>query len=157
MFAERSGRLLWSCHTATPQTVRTPVKWTATKRRVQFRYNALVDEVKWKPTWIISPMTITIATQDTMSAWFWMTNSWLRTGRFLLAAAAFRPLIGAIRRSVTYCLLGGCGRYKALLESWRGSPDATYTKWRLRRFDRTAKVMTRQSAVEWQRGLCPVS
>jgi hypothetical protein len=41
-------------------------------------------------------MTMTMATQDTMSAWFWMTNSWLSTGKFLLAD--FLPLIGAIVR-----------------------------------------------------------
>lgn len=41
------------------------------------------------------PMTMTMATHETMSAWFWMTNSWLRTGKFLLAAD-FLPLIGAI-------------------------------------------------------------
>lgn len=46
-------------------------------------------------TWTISPMTMTMATQDTMSAWFWMTNSWLSIGGFL-AAADLRPLIGAI-------------------------------------------------------------
>lgn len=33
----------------------------------------------------ISPNRNTIATQETMSAWFWMTNSWLSTGGFLFA------------------------------------------------------------------------
>lgn len=31
----------------------------------------------------ISPRRNTIATQETISAWFWMTNSWLITGGFL--------------------------------------------------------------------------
>ena len=35
-------------------------------------------------TWNISPTTKTIATHATMSAWFWMTNSWLKMGGFLL-------------------------------------------------------------------------
>lgn len=46
-------------------------------------------------TWTMRPMTMTMATHDTMSAWFWMTNSWLSTGRFLFAAD-FLPLTGAI-------------------------------------------------------------
>lgn len=32
----------------------------------------------------MSPSRNTIATQETISAWFWMTNSWLSTGGFLL-------------------------------------------------------------------------
>lgn len=32
----------------------------------------------------IKPRRNTIATQETISAWFWMTNSWLSTGGFLL-------------------------------------------------------------------------
>ena len=32
----------------------------------------------------ISPRRNTIATQETISAWFWMTNSWLSTGGFLV-------------------------------------------------------------------------
>lgn len=35
-------------------------------------------------TWNMRPMTKTIATQDTISAWFWIKNSWLRIGGFLL-------------------------------------------------------------------------
>ena len=34
-------------------------------------------------TWAMSPTTITMATHDTMSAWFWMMNSWLNIGGFL--------------------------------------------------------------------------
>lgn len=45
-------------------------------------------------TWIMRPMTKTMATQETMSAWFWMTNSWLRIGGFLVEL--FRPLIATI-------------------------------------------------------------
>lgn len=52
-------------------------------------------------TWTIRPITITMATQDIMSAWFWMTNSWLSMGRFLLALA-FRPLIGAIFKTAPF-------------------------------------------------------
>merc|ERR1719158_2397104 len=33
-------------------------------------------------TWNMRPTTKTMATQATMSAWFWITNSWLRTGGF---------------------------------------------------------------------------
>lgn len=36
------------------------------------------------PTCTIRPITKTMATQETMSAWFCMTNSWLRIGGFLL-------------------------------------------------------------------------
>lgn len=32
----------------------------------------------------ISPTTNTIATHETISAWFWITNSWLKNGGFLL-------------------------------------------------------------------------
>lgn len=38
-----------------------------------------------KLTCIIRPTTNTIATQLTISAWFWMTNSWLRIGGFFLS------------------------------------------------------------------------
>lgn len=31
----------------------------------------------------MSPSRMTMATHDTMSAWFWITNSWLRTGGLL--------------------------------------------------------------------------
>jgi len=49
--------------------------------------------------WNISPTTKTMATQATMSAWFWMTNSWLKTGGFLV----FFPLttILACKRPVS--------------------------------------------------------
>lgn len=50
-------------------------------------------------TWTMRPMTMTMATQDTISAWFWMMNSWLRMGKFLLAAD-FLPLIGAIFKNI---------------------------------------------------------
>lgn len=36
-------------------------------------------------TCIISPTTKTIATQLTISAWFWITNSWLKIGGFFLS------------------------------------------------------------------------
>ena len=35
-------------------------------------------------TWNMRPITNTIATHDTMSAWFWIKNSWLKIGGFLL-------------------------------------------------------------------------
>lgn len=57
------------------------------------------------------PMTMTMATQDTMSAWFWMMNSWLRIGKFLLAED-FLPLIGAIFENIQWmprkCVLNTC-------------------------------------------------
>lgn len=34
--------------------------------------------------WNMSPKTKTMATQATISAWFWITNSWLRNGGFLV-------------------------------------------------------------------------
>lgn len=37
-----------------------------------------------RPTSNINPRRNTIATQETISAWFWMINSWLNTGGFLL-------------------------------------------------------------------------
>lgn len=58
-------------------------------------------------TWIIRPMTMTMATQDTMSAWFWMTNSWLSMGKFLLAAA-FLPFNGAIYKGLAVNAKSGC-------------------------------------------------
>ena len=39
------------------------------------------------------PTTKTMATQATMSAWFWMTNSWLRMGGFLLAPRRFTTIV----------------------------------------------------------------
>lgn len=35
-------------------------------------------------TWTISPITNTMAMHDTISAWFWIKNSWLNMGGFLL-------------------------------------------------------------------------
>ena len=35
-------------------------------------------DARGEETWNISPTTKTMATHATMSAWFWMTNSWLR-------------------------------------------------------------------------------
>jgi len=57
-------------------------------------------------------MTMTMATQDMMSAWFWMTNSWLSMGKFLLAAA-FLPLIGAIFDTAlsSWTVKGGLATY----------------------------------------------
>lgn len=37
-------------------------------------------------------MTKTIATHDTMSAWFWMKNSWLKTGGFLVLLCLRIPI-----------------------------------------------------------------
>lgn len=40
----------------------------------------------------ISPRRNTIATQETISAWFWMTNSWLSTGGFLFVFFRMFPM-----------------------------------------------------------------
>lgn len=45
-------------------------------------------------TWTIRPTTKTMATQETMSAWFCMTNSWLSIGGFLFEL--FLPFIATI-------------------------------------------------------------
>ena len=45
-------------------------------------------------TCTMSPMTKIIVTQEMMSAWFWITNSWLIIGGFLLEF--FLPLIATI-------------------------------------------------------------
>lgn len=55
---------------------------------------------KSKLTSNIRPRRNTIATQETMSAWFWMTNSWLRTGGFLLVFFR-RPISVSYERKTT--------------------------------------------------------
>lgn len=44
----------------------------------------LNEKVEIWLTCTIRPITKTIATQDTISAWFWIMNSWLKIGGFLL-------------------------------------------------------------------------
>lgn len=62
----------------------------------------------WVLTSNISPRRNTIATQDTMSAWFWMTNSWLSTGGFLLVF--FRiPMSTLFGSTFFFFFLGGGG------------------------------------------------
>lgn len=58
----------------------------------------------------ISPRRNTIATQETISAWFWMINSWLITGGFLLGF--FRiPMSTRFGPKVLFpCCLPRCGR-----------------------------------------------
>jgi hypothetical protein len=41
----------------------------------------------------MSPTTKTMATQATMSAWFWMMNSWLKMGGFLLEDRLFTAML----------------------------------------------------------------
>lgn len=59
----------------------------------------------------ISPRRKTIATQETISAWFWMTNSWLSTGGFLLVflripMSTRRPNFATIGADVVgFCLV----------------------------------------------------
>lgn len=64
----------------------------------------------------ISPRRNTIATQETISAWFWMINSWLITGGFLLVffripmstrfgPKLFSPLLPSQMRSAFYKIL----------------------------------------------------
>ena len=51
----------------------------------------------------ISPRRNTIATQETISAWFWMTNSWLSTGGFLVVF--FRiPISARFGPTFFFCL-----------------------------------------------------
>lgn len=58
-----------------------------------------------KPTCTIKPITKTIATQETMSAWFCMTNSWLSIGGFLLEL--LRPFTATILSQTSVCSLHG--------------------------------------------------
>lgn len=51
-----------------------------------------VISIESRLTWSIKPTTKTMATQLMISAWFWMTNSWLKNGGFLF----FWFLIGFI-------------------------------------------------------------
>lgn len=57
----------------------------------------------------ISPRRNTIATQETISAWFWMTNSWLSIGGFLLVffripmSTGFGPTF-ALRSAGVVCI-----------------------------------------------------
>lgn len=55
-----------------------------------------------RPTCTIKPTTKTIATQETMSAWFCMTNSWLRIGGFLFEL--LRPFIATILAQTSACV-----------------------------------------------------
>lgn len=123
MFVGHFDFVHWFECTEEPQTRKTRAKTTATRKVIHlFKFitsNTLlldftVEQFKENKrqlmnlTWIMRPITMTMATQDTISAWFWMTNSWLSMGKFLLAAA-FLPFNGAI--------------FKGLVEAW--SPDGT--------------------------------
>ncbi len=44
-------------------------------------------------TWNISPTTKIMAMHATMSAWFWITNSWLNNGGFLLEVRRFAAIV----------------------------------------------------------------
>ena len=46
----------------------------------------------------MSPTTKTMAMQATMSAWFWMTNSWLKMGGFLLEVRRLTAMVEVERR-----------------------------------------------------------
>lgn len=56
--------------------------------------NKKEEEFVVKPTCTIKPITKIIARQETMSAWFCMTNSWLNIGGFLLEL--LRPFTATI-------------------------------------------------------------
>lgn len=51
---------------------------------------------KNKHTWMVSPTTNIIATEAIISAWFWITNSWLKIGGFLLEDFLPKPGLIAI-------------------------------------------------------------
>lgn len=57
-------------------------------------YRTLVRKTTCAPTCTIKPTTKTIATQETISAWFCITNSWLNIGGFLLEL--LRPFTATI-------------------------------------------------------------
>lgn len=48
-------------------------------------FRSIVKVCRKIVTWTMSPTTNTIAKQLTISAWFWITNSWLRIGGFFLS------------------------------------------------------------------------
>ena len=47
-------------------------------------------------TWNTSPITKNMAMQDTISAWFWITNSWLRSGGFLFLVGRRIPIFAGL-------------------------------------------------------------
>jgi len=54
-------------------------------------------------TWTISPITNTMAMHDTISAWFWIKNSWLNIGGFLLEDfLPFNAILGTSTRTLDY-------------------------------------------------------
>lgn len=62
----------------------------------------------------ISPTTKTIATQEMMSAWFCIINSWLKIGGFLLLD--LRPIPGLIAILELYVVWTVCLRWYPLIE-----------------------------------------
>ena len=84
-------------------------------------WRAIKSDANGEDTWNIRPTTNTMATQATMSAWVWMTNSWLNMGGFLVPRFFIGILLPKFHKLFEVARSQNIRKnlFKRGLESWR--------------------------------------